>query len=92
MSDYYFVPQENMTHEEVVAILSFMIEYSTFSDKPKGAERHFVGAKESVYYKICVNCGAANEFTGNKLCIECGYPHDRYISKFAKKLADWLTK
>lgn len=44
------------------------------------------------FYKICVNCGAANEFTGAKLCIECGYPHDRRISNIAKKIANWLTK
>lgn len=48
--------------------------------------------KFPVYWKICVNCGAANEFTGEKLCKECGYPHNRRISSLAKKIANWLTK
>jgi len=47
---------------------------------------------QHIYYKICVNCGAANEFTGEKLCKECGYPHDKRISNLAKKIANWLTK
>jgi hypothetical protein len=38
---YFFKAQENMTHEEVVSILSYMIDLSMFNDIPKGAERHF---------------------------------------------------
>jgi ribosomal protein L40E len=47
---------------------------------------------QNIYYKICVNCGATNEVTSDKLCKECGYPHDRHISNLAKKIANWLTK
>jgi hypothetical protein len=41
MSDYEFTPQENMTNEEIVAILSMMLEFSAFYYPPHGAERHF---------------------------------------------------
>jgi len=41
MKEYKFVPKENMTMDEVVAIFNEMFEYATFVFVPRGAERHF---------------------------------------------------
>lgn len=60
--------------------------------KTKTKDKNKIISYPRIFYKICVNCGAANEFTGDRLCKECGYPHDRHISNIAKKIADWLTK
>jgi hypothetical protein len=41
MKEYVYSPKENLTHEELVAIVGYMIGYSTFNEAPFGAERHF---------------------------------------------------
>ena len=42
MNKYYFFPKENMTLEELTAIVAWMAAYATFYGPPPTiAERHF---------------------------------------------------
>jgi hypothetical protein len=45
MSKYYYNRKENITFDEVVAIIDFICEYASFDTinglPPAGAERHF---------------------------------------------------
>ena len=90
MSEYIYDPKENITLEELTAIVGWMTENSTFYGiPPKIAERHF-SEYPGRYYRMCVNCGSTNEYNGEKCCKECGFPFDKNGLNIIKKIKKLL--